>query len=203
MLKSFYKPGGISMNVKSILITMLMIVCALPLSANDNKKQKDMMKRGMLEKMEAVPCGAKQRGLSGLGSFWASAGITHVNSDEKLCPQYLLRTDEMNYEIRPFDMKHAILLPVGHEGTFRLGKNSMLLSVEDAPDRKVHAYEIVAMNPTNAPKDEPDAGPPPNSGQDYQHYDDEKSSNNPSDYHDSQSNARNSNDSPSSSDSRQ
>jgi hypothetical protein len=30
----------------------------------------------MLEKMEAVPCGAKERGLSGLGSIFASAGVT-------------------------------------------------------------------------------------------------------------------------------
>ncbi len=51
--------------------------------------------------MEAVPCGAKQTGLAGLGALWGSAGITHINSNEKLCPQYLLRTDEMDYEIRP------------------------------------------------------------------------------------------------------
>jgi hypothetical protein len=40
--------------------------------------------------MEAVPCGAKQKGLSG---FEASVGITDVHSNEKLCPQYLLRSE--------------------------------------------------------------------------------------------------------------
>ncbi len=42
----------------------------------------------MLERMEAVPChGAKEKGVTGpAGTVWASAGITHVNSDEKLLP---------------------------------------------------------------------------------------------------------------------
>jgi hypothetical protein len=133
------------MKVKSPVIVLLAIACALPLSAND-KKQKDLQ-RGLLEKMEAVPCGAKQRGLSGLGTLWGSAGITHVNSDEKLCPQYLLRTDNMDYEIRPLDLKHAKLLPVGTEGEFRIKDRDMLLTIPEGGDRKTRSYEVVSMNP--------------------------------------------------------
>ena len=84
------------MNTKNTLVLLLVLISAIPLRAND-KKKKDA-ERGILEKMEAVPCGAKQRGLAGLGTLWASAGITHFDSGEKLCPQYLLRTDEMDYE---------------------------------------------------------------------------------------------------------
>src|SRR5579862_2758508 len=116
-------------SIKSWLIVGLVLISALPLSAND-KKKKDV-DRGMLEKMEAVPCGAKQRGLSGLGTLWASAGITHVNSSEKLCPQYLLRTDDMDYEIRPIDLKHAVLLPVGREGEFKLKNKEILLAMPE------------------------------------------------------------------------
>src|SRR5580658_6683981 len=140
------------MKTNSALIVLLAVVCAIPLSANDNKKKKDFQ-RGMLEKMEAVPCGAKQRGLSGLGTLWASAGITHVNSDEKLCPQYLLRTDQMDYEIRPIDLKHATILPVGQEGEFRIKKNEMMLTMPEGGDHKTRAYQVVAMNPAN-----PDSG---------------------------------------------
>jgi hypothetical protein len=135
------------MSVKSWLILGLVLISPFPLGAND-KKQKDV-NRGMLEKMEAVPCGAKQRGLSGLGSLWASAGITHVNSDEKLCPQYLLRTDQMDYEIRPMDLKHATILPVGQEAQFKMRKNEMILDVPEAGLRKMRAYEVVGMNPNN------------------------------------------------------
>jgi hypothetical protein len=137
------------MNIKSALIVLLAIVCAIPLSANE-KKKKDLQ-RGMLEKMEAVPCGAKQHGLSGLGTMWASAGITHVNSDEKLCPQYLLRTDNMDYEIRPTDLKHATILPVGTEGEFKIKDKTLVLIMPEGGDRKMRSYEVVAMNPANPP----------------------------------------------------
>lgn len=135
------------MNIKNALIMLLVIVCAMPLSANDKKRKG--LQRGMLEKMEAVPCGAKQRGLSGLGTLWGSAGITHVNSDEKLCPQYLLRTDQMDYEIRPKNLKHATILPVGTEGEFKVKDKELILTMPEGGDRKTRSYEVVAMNPAN------------------------------------------------------
>jgi hypothetical protein len=133
------------MNIKGTFVLLLALISAIPLSAHDNKK-KNVIKRGLLEKMEAVPCGAKQRGLAGLGALWGSAGITHINSNEKLCPQYLLRTDEMDYEIRPIDLKHATLLPIGQEGAFKIEKNEMILSMTD---QKPRSYEVVSMNPAN------------------------------------------------------
>jgi hypothetical protein len=136
------------MIVKSSVIVLLAFASALSLSADD-KKHKDFQ-RGMLEKMEAVPCGAKQRGLSGLGTLWASAGVTHVNTNEKLCPQYLLRTDKMDYEIRPLDLKHAVLLPVGTEGEFKMKDKAILLTMPEGGDRKTRSYEVVAMNPAPA-----------------------------------------------------
>jgi hypothetical protein len=138
------------MNFKTSLIVGLALVSALPLTANGNKKKK-VMEKGMVEKMEAVPCGAKQRGLSGLGTLWASAGITHVNSDEKLCPQYLLRTDQLDYEIRPMDLKHAVLLPVGQEGEFKLRDKEILLAMPEGSggDHKMRSYEVVSITPNN------------------------------------------------------
>jgi hypothetical protein len=150
------------MNAKTSLIIGLVLVSALPLAANDKKKKKQF-ERGMLEKMEAVPCGAKQRGLSGLGTLWGSAGITHMNSDEKLCPQYLLRTDEMDYEIRPMDIKHAVLLPVGQEGEFKLKDKDILLAMpEGIGDHKMRAYEVVSMTP-NRPETSEQKTPSPES----------------------------------------
>jgi hypothetical protein len=139
------------MSVKSSLILLLVLISALPLSAHKNKTD---VQRGMLEKMEAVPCGARERGLSGLGTLWASAGITHVNSDEKLCPQYLLRTDQMDYEIRPMNLKHATILPVGKEAQFKMKEKKMMLDVPEAGLRKMRSYEVVAMNPNNTDSDD-------------------------------------------------
>ncbi len=139
---------------------MLALTSAIPLSAHDHKK-KNGLERGILEKMEAVPCGARQRGLAGLGALWGSAGITHINSSEKLCPQYLLRTDAMDYEIRPIHLKHARLLPIGQEGAFKIKKNELILTIAD---QKARGYEVVSMNPAN-----PDTGGARSSNQSQDH----------------------------------
>ena len=126
------------------LIAILTLLLAVPALAGDKKKHDGS--RAMIEKMEAVPCGAKERGLTGVGSVWASVGVTHVNSDEKLCPQYLLRTDDMEYHVRPLDHKHPILLPVGQESEFKLKKDKIAMRVVDG-DRKMREYQVVAMKP--------------------------------------------------------
>lgn len=124
-------------------MALVMVVLVAPGAEGKKKSEPD---RGMLEKMDAVPCGAKQKGLSGLGSFWASVGITDVHSTEKLCPQYLVKTDNMDYRIRPMDMKHPLILPVGHEIVMKMKKDRMLVRVPDG-DKKMREYEVVGMEP--------------------------------------------------------
>jgi len=65
--------------------------------------------------MQSVPLCLRNAASSGIGSIFGSIGVQHVNSNEKLCTQYLLRTDEMEYHIDLLDTKHVVLLPVGHE----------------------------------------------------------------------------------------
>jgi hypothetical protein len=138
------------MKIKTtfVLLLVLGLAGAIPLSAAHDKKR-DSFGRGILEKMEAVPCGAKQTGLAGLGTLWASAGVTHINTNEKLCPQYLLRTDDMDYEIRPIDLKHATILPIGKEGEFKIKKDEMILTMSEGSDLKPRDYEVVSMNPAS------------------------------------------------------
>lgn len=131
------------MNRKVPLVSMLALLLAIPGFAGDKKKHPN---RAMIEKMEAVPCGAKEHGMTGLGTVWASVGITSVNSDEKLCPQYMLRTDDMEYHIRPLDHKHPAILPVGQEGEFKLTKDRLDMRIVDG-DHKVRHYQIVGMKP--------------------------------------------------------
>lgn len=135
------------MRIKTSVILGLILLAALPAVAAGNKKKQP--ERAMLEKMEAVPCGAKQKGLTGLGSFWASVGVTHVNSDEKLCPQYTLLTDQMEYHVRPMDLRHPVILPVGQEVEIKIKKDRMLVRVPSG-DKKMRDYEVVAMTPANS-----------------------------------------------------
>jgi hypothetical protein len=129
---------------KSLLVAGLILLAAIPASAGGDKKKPP--ERALLEKMEAVPCGAKEKGVTGLGTVWASAGITHVNNDEKLCPQYMVVTDDMEYHIRPTDTKHPEILPIGKEIVFKIKKDHMILKVIDG-DQKSLTYTVVAMKP--------------------------------------------------------
>lgn len=130
------------MNIKIAMIVALALVFMTPGSAS--AKNKKHLQRGMLEKMQAMPCGVKERGLTSLGSLWGGIGVQHVNSNEKLCPQYLFRTDQMDYQIRPLDEKHAGILPVGQEAEFKVKKNKLYLRVPDG-DRKMRPYQVVSM----------------------------------------------------------
>ncbi len=59
------------MKVKKSLIAVLSLILVVSsIAAGKDKKGQ----RGMLESMQSVPCGAKQRGLTGLGSMVASRG---------------------------------------------------------------------------------------------------------------------------------
>jgi hypothetical protein len=138
-------------NTKTSLIYTLsctLLVLAVS-SIAESKDKKKHSPRGMVESMQSVPCGAKERGLAGLGSVFGSVGVQHVNSHEQLCPQYLFRTDEMEYHIRPLDTKHAVLLPVGHEGEYKIKKDRLYLRAVDG-DRKVRPYQVVSMQPVNS-----------------------------------------------------
>ncbi|SRR5579863_4830731 len=130
------------MKVKAILVLSLVFAAAVHVCAAG--KEKKPPERAMLEKMDAVPCGSKAKGLTGLGSIWASVGITHMDSNEKLCPRYLLRTDDMEYEIQPADKKHPVVLPVGKEVVFKIKKDHMTVSCPEG-DKKSRDYEVVAM----------------------------------------------------------
>ena len=160
------------MKVKKSLIAALALFLAVSSIAAGKDKRGQ---RGMLESMQSVPCGAKERGLTGLGAMVGSIGVAHVNSHEQLCPQYLLRTDEMDYHIRPVDTKHAVVLPIGHEAEFKIKKDRLFLKVVDG-DKKQLAYQVVSMQPANSegkvessayrPVEKPAGSLPPNSGAD-------------------------------------
>ena len=145
-------------TAKTALLLAIILLAAIPVSAGGKKKNPP--ERAMLERMEAVPCGAEEKGVTGLGTLWASAGITHVNSDEKLCPQYEVITDDTEYHIRPTDGKHPIVLPIGKEIVFRIKKDRMYLRVADG-NQKMLAYAVVAEKPTNSDTNAQNATPKP------------------------------------------
>ena len=133
------------MNRKTSLALIVTLALSLPAFA----RGKEHPDRAMIEQMESVPCGASEKGITGLGAVWASIGVTKVNTNEKLCPQYLLRTDNMEYHVRPMDRKHLIL-PIGQEGEFKIDKNVLKMKLVDG-DHHTRDYQIVAMKQIEHP----------------------------------------------------
>ena len=133
------------MNAKICVTLIVTMAMSMPLMARV-KKHPD---RALIEQMEAVPCGATEKGLTGLGSIFASVGVTKVNTNEKLCPEYLLRTDDMEYHVRPLDRKHLIL-PVGHEGELKISHNIIKMKIVDG-DHHMRAYQITSMKQIDHP----------------------------------------------------
>ncbi|MFZ3341528.1 MAG: hypothetical protein WA213_11635 [Terriglobales bacterium] len=134
----------------------ILVIGALALSMLDPTsaaaKAKKKPPRGMIESMESLPCGVKEKGLSGLGAVWGSVGVTSVSSNQKLCPQYLFRTDELEYHIRPKDTKHPAILPIGHEAEYKIKKDEIFLKVPDG-DHKTRAYHVISMEPIKTAED--------------------------------------------------
>jgi hypothetical protein len=133
-------------KARSLVAALLLVLAVSSVALGKDKKGQ----RGMLESMQSVPCGAKERGLTGLGSLMGSVGVEHVNSHEQLCQQYLLRTDEMDYHIRPMDSKHAAVLPVGREAEFKIKKDRLFLRMADDKKEKELPYQVVSMEPANS-----------------------------------------------------
>jgi hypothetical protein len=137
------------MKTSALIISILALMLAVPVVGQDKqeneKKNGNETERAMLEKMDAVPCGANQKGITGLGYAFASAGLEHVSSNEKLCPEYVLRTDDTEYRIRSTD-KHPLVLPVGQEGELKVKGSALYLRMVSG-NRKMRPYQVVAEKP--------------------------------------------------------
>ena len=133
------------MKATMLVIGALALSMLHPTSAA--AKDKKRPPRGMIESMQSLPCGVKQKGLNGLGAVWGSVGVTSVSSNEKLCPQYLFRTDDLEYHIRPKDTKHPAILPIGREAEFKIKNDEIFLKVAEGSDHKTRAYHVISMEP--------------------------------------------------------
>ena len=56
----------------------------------------------------------------------------------------------MDYRIRPMNMKHPAILPIGHEVVLKIKKDRMLVRVPDG-DKKMREYEVVGIEPAAPP----------------------------------------------------
>ncbi len=124
------------------LLVMLSLACAA------QARGPRFYQKGVLTDMNAVECGYEEKGGQGVTGALLGTDSEHKKTREMLCQEYGLRSDRMNYRIRPKDEKHPALLPVGEQAEFRIQKDRMFLRVPEG-DNKERQYIVVSITPRN------------------------------------------------------
>ena len=127
--------------MKSIFtVCMLLLLSSFALA----KDEPIFHQTGTITNMDAVTCGVDENsGKSFAGEILGTDGA-HKKSREMLCQEYVLKTDQVMYRIRPRDDKHPVLLPVGQSAQFRIKKDKLLLAVPEL-DGKEREYSVTSM----------------------------------------------------------
>ena len=126
--------------MKRALIVVVIFTAVL------SAKNASRNRRGVLLRMESVPCSAAEA--SGFSKALLGAPMPAPLQDERLCQEYVLRSEGLYYRIRSRDRKHPVLLPIGEQAQFRLHRDRMLLQVEDF-DSKAYEFSVLAIVPEN------------------------------------------------------
>ena len=126
------------MKIRTIAICLLFAgVC----SAKEHDYQ-----HGTLLRMDSSSCGTQEKGSKTVaGEIFGTDG-QHKQTQEMLCQEYILQSDQVVYRIRPKDDKHPVLLPIGETAQFRINKDKLILRVPES-DGKEHEYIVVSMSP--------------------------------------------------------
>jgi hypothetical protein len=123
-----------------------LMILAFALASSALAKDHHFYQKGQLLSMESVSCGyAEKSGNTFKGEILGTNG-GHKNTEELLCQEYVLRSDQVIYRIRPRDAKHPVLLPVGQTAEFRTDKDKLILKVDEL-DGKERDYSVVSMTP--------------------------------------------------------
>jgi hypothetical protein len=126
--------------MKRLLLVVVMCTAVL------NAKNASRNRLGVLLRMESVPCGALEA--SAFSKAMLGAPAPAPVQDDRLCQEYVLRSEGLYYRIRSRDRKHPVLLPIGEQAQFHLHRDRMLLQVEDF-DSKAYEFTVLAIVPEN------------------------------------------------------
>jgi hypothetical protein len=124
--------------MKRALIVIVMCTALL------NAKNASRNRTGILLRMESVPCGIVEPGI--FSKAMLGAPVPAPVQDDRLCQEYVLRSEGLYYRIRSRDRKHAVLLPIVEQAQFHLHRDRLLLQVED-PESKSYEFSVLAIVP--------------------------------------------------------
>jgi hypothetical protein len=124
--------------MKRALMVIVMFTAVL------NAKNASRNRLGVLLRMESVPCGVVEA--STFSKALLGAPAPAPAQEDRLCQEYVLRSEGLYYRIRSRDRRHPVLLPIGEQAQFHLHRDRMLLQVEDF-DSKAYEFTVLAIVP--------------------------------------------------------
>jgi len=119
-------------------------MAAIMLSGLAFAKEPKHYESGTLLRMDSVECGIDEKSGNSFAGEIIGTDSAHKKTQAVLCQEYVLQSDHLTYHIRPKDMKHPVLLPVGGKAQFRINKDKLILRVEDMDD-KDRDYTVVSV----------------------------------------------------------
>ena len=125
--------------MKATLLFVILICSGLALA-----KDRPPHQTGRLISMDAVPCGFTANTSKNAASSSAETGSLTTNAQEPPCQEYVLESEHVTYHIRPRDVKHTAILPLGEEADFRFHGDKMILRVPEG-DNKERQYFVISM----------------------------------------------------------
>ena len=100
--------------------------------------------KGKLLSMTSVKCGTEQSSAKNLASELIGTDSGHSNTEDLMCQEYTIQTDRLVYRVRPKDMKHPALLPVGDNVDFRVYKDKLYLRAPEGDDKE-REYNVLSI----------------------------------------------------------
>ena len=128
--------------MRSTSLLLALILFAVAACAGEPKAYQG----GKLLRMDSVACAANPSSSNNQSRSSNQANEQNSATKQSLCQEYVLQADQVVYRIRPRDVKHSALLPVGEFAQFRLDKNKMILRINSL-DEKEREYNVISMSP--------------------------------------------------------
>jgi len=122
------------------------LLAILVLAAAAQAKDPPSYQQGKLLEMQSVSCGYAENGGKSVAGEVLGTDSEHKKTQEMLCQEYRLQGEHIVYRIRPTDIKHPVLLPIGEVAQYRIHKDKLLLRVPEG-DNKEREYSVLSMTP--------------------------------------------------------
>ncbi len=127
------------MKTGILVVGLVLAVASITLA-----KDPPSYEKGQLLSMESKACGYQQKDQKSVAGEILGTDTQNKKTQEVMCQEYVLQSDHMVYHIRPVDLKHPELLPVGDAVEFRIHKNKLLLVAPES-NQKEHEYQVMSM----------------------------------------------------------